>query len=177
MVARPLRAEDSEQIGELLRPRLVETYGRWEASAGSGLDSATWYRILVEAVQQESSTVAQMVALCEFALAAEENALASRMDKWTAEAKEAWGDPYTSLVLDRCLETLRQEHLATTESAARYFQELRHYFRDTAGVRGQRVMSSVRAALTGSLTGPCLGIVATLLGWQRCIDRIRDGLP
>jgi hypothetical protein len=98
------------------------------------------------------------------------------MDEWTAKAREAWNDTCTSAVLRRCLDTLRPEHLVTPESAARYFQELRHYFRDTAGVRGQRVMSSVRAALTGSMSGPCLGIVSSLLGWQRCIDRIEGGL-
>jgi len=172
-----LRTEDSEQIGELLKPRLVEAYGRWEAADGSCYPSDVWYDILIKAVQQESSTVEQMVALCEFALASEDACRASRADEWTDAARAAWRDPCTRDVLCRCLDTLRPEDMTTPESAARYFQELRHHFRDTAGVRGQRVMSSVRAVLTGSMTGPCLGIIASLLGWRRCIDRIRDGLP
>jgi len=176
-MAGQLRAEDSQKIGALLKPRLVERYGRWEAASGSAHDSEAWYRILIRAAQEESSTLEQVVALCEFALASEDVCVARQMDRWTRAAQEAWGDACTGDVLCRCLDTLRPEHLATPESAAQYFQALRRYFRDTAGVRGQRVMSSVRAVLTGSMTGPCLGIVASLLGWQRCIDRIRNGLP
>ncbi len=57
MTVARIRAEDSERIGALLKPRLVEAYGRWEAASGSSFDSDSWYRILVKAVQQESSTL------------------------------------------------------------------------------------------------------------------------
>jgi hypothetical protein len=176
-MAAQIRAEESERLGELLKPRLVQAYGRWEAASGSAHDADAWYAILVRAVQLESSTLEQTVALCEFALASDRVALANHAGLWTKAAHAAWDDPYTGDVLRRCLDTLEPEHLATPDAAARYFQALRHYFRETAGVRGQRVMSAVRAVLTGSMTGPCLGIVASLLGWQRCVERIRNGLP
>jgi len=172
-----LRAEDSEKIGTLLKPRLVEAHGRWEAASGSAHDREAWYRILVEAVQQESSTLEQMTERCEFALASDDACLARQRERWAEPTRAAWTDPCTAEVLRRCVETLKPEHLATPEGAARYFQALRHHFREACGVRGQSVMSAVRVVLTGSMIGPCLGIGASLLGWQRCIERLREGWP
>lgn len=172
-----LRFENSEAFGARLKSRLVKAYGRWEAASGTAHEREAWYRILIEAAQKESSTEEQITMICEFALANDEVCVARQRNQWTAEARAAWGDACATDVLQRCLQTLRPEHLATPDTAAQYFQELRRYFRETAGVRGQRVMSAVRAALTGTMTGPCLGIVASLLGWQRCIERIRNGLP
>jgi glutamyl/glutaminyl-tRNA synthetase len=44
------------------------------------------------------------------------------------------------------------------------------------GLRGRDVMFPIRAALTGTMVGPCLGVVASLLGYERCRGRLREAL-
>jgi len=75
-----------------------------------------------------------------------------------------------------CVQCMSAEKLATPDRAKLFFQELRHRFRDTMGLRGRYVMFPIRAALTGTMVGPCLGIVASVLGYERCCSRLREAL-
>ena len=85
-------------------------------------------------------------------------------------------DEWAPKVLEHCRTTLTEDALRTPLTANEFFREMRHHFRDTAGIRGRLVMFPIRAALTGTLKGPCLGMVTSLLGRRRCIERREDVL-
>ena len=164
-----LRAADTARIGELLRPRLVAAYGRWEQAAGTAYGAEEWYHLLVRACQDEATTLGEIVKLSAFALQ-------DQLGPLTEDARQALLDPAAHHVLAYCIANMPADVLASSERAAEFFKELRHHFRDQDGLRGQQVMFPVRAALTGSLVGPCLGIVATLLGVDRCRARLESAL-
>lgn len=151
---------------EMLRERLVARYGCWERSQGTAHDPASWFRILADALQAEAHSLDEGVALACFALA-------ERLTERTPEAEAALADVWARPVLEHFLETVTAASLATPEDANAYFRELRHHFRDHAGIRGRCVMFPIRAALAGTMVGPCLGITASLLGLERC--RARGG--
>ena len=116
-----------------------------------------------------AKSVEDLVSLSAFALGAEvfaptETAMLTLQDQWA------------SPVLTRCLQTISDCALHTPESANTYLRSLCHHFRDTVGIRGRQVMSPLRSALTGTLRGPCLGVVTSLLGASRCRSRIEEAL-
>jgi len=160
---------DWSQAEAQLRPRLEAAFGRWEASAGTAYDAERWYAALVAALAQEAKTLEEMVALSEFAFV-------ERVTRLTPAAQEALAGAWAPGVLRHCLETLSAPALSGAEAAAAYLRTLRHHWRDTAGLRGQQVMFPLRAALTGTMVGPCLGIVISLLGLARCVQRLQDRL-
>ena len=164
-----LRSADPIRIQGLLRPRLEAAYGCWERSQGTGHNPWSWYRILVDATQAEANTVEEMVELSHFAFL-------DQVTDLTEEANQALADQSAAAVLRRCQQTLTDEDLATPSNANAYFRELRHQFRDEQGLRGKQVMFPLHAALTGSLRGPCLGVVGSLLGVTRCQKRLADAL-
>ncbi|MHB0857476.1 MAG: hypothetical protein ACYC5M_07885 [Anaerolineae bacterium] len=162
---RALRSAPVERVASLMQPRLVSLYGAYECSVGTAHLPDVWYHRLVEATRAEASTLGEIDALCAFALAAERPPL-------TPAARDVLAGPWVPEVLQRCLDTLSVEHLETPDQAAQFLRSLRHHLRDTRGLRGQQVMHPVRAALTGTLVGPCLGIVASLLGLERVRRRL-----
>ena len=165
----PLRDEDPERVRSELRLRLMKAYGRWERSEGTAHTPETWFEVLASALQQEANTLEQMMTLCEFAFV-------ERVSRFTPEAQQALKEEWSSIILRRCREALTEEALTTPTSAQNFFRDLRHEFRDRAGLRGQQVMFPLRAALTGTMVGPCLGVVASLLGLARCVQRLEDAL-
>ena len=165
----PFEALDTARVGSLLRPQLEATYDCWERSGGTAHNPEDWYCILVTALKKEAASLDDMVVLSAFALI-------DQVAAFTPEALEALNGEWVREVLDRCWNTLSQESLATPEAANLYFQCLRHYFRDNRGLRGRQVMYPIRAALTGTMIGPCLGIVGSLLGRERCRRRLEDRL-
>jgi glutamyl/glutaminyl-tRNA synthetase len=62
------------------------------------------------------------------------------------------------------------------DTADAFFGALRRQFKETQGLSGTTVMQTIRAALTGSLKGPCLVVVSVLLGKDRCLERIYTAL-
>jgi len=158
-----------EQAKRAYRAGLLAAYGRWERSDGTPHAPEAWFTILFEATAQEAHTVEEMVALSAFAFV-------ERITACTPEAAEALQGPMACEVLRYARETLSEEALATPESANAYFRTLRHHFRDVAGLRGQQVMFPIRAALTGTMVGPCLGVVASLLGAARAAQRLEEAL-
>ncbi len=165
----PLRDEDPARVRAELRPRLVNAYGRWERSEGTAHTPETWFEVLASALQQEANTLEQMVVLSEFAFV-------ECVSHFTPEAREALKGEWPLAILRRCREALTEEALTTPASAQNFFRDLRHEFRDRAGLRGRQVMFPLRAALTGTMVGPCLGVVASLLGLARCVQRLEDAL-
>ncbi len=166
---RKLQHADRDTIAELVRPRLVAEYGRWEASEGTAHTPEWWFMLLVGAAQEEAATLSEIVALSAMFLAESPPALGE-------DAQEALQAPEAEAVLAHALETMDADVLATPESANAHMTALRHHWRDEAGLRGRQVMFPIRAALIGSTTGPCLGIITSLLGPERCRARIREAL-
>jgi glutamyl/glutaminyl-tRNA synthetase len=103
-------------------------------------------------------------------------AFVERVDACTAEANEALRGPLACDVMQLCLDTLTDEALATPASANAYLRHLRHSWRSRRGMRGKLVMFPLRAALTGTMVGPCLGVVTSLLGRERCCGRLEARL-
>lgn len=163
-----LQRADRGHIADLLRPRLEEAYGRWEAAEGTAHAPEHWYSLLVGAAQEEATTLSDMVVLCAFALA-------PHPPDTTEEAQQALAEPQAARALSAFLDGLTAAAISTPEAANAWLTELRHALRDSDGLRGRQVMFPIRAALTGSLRGPCLGVVTSLLGEQRCRQRAQEG--
>lgn len=165
----PFADLETDAVGALLKPQLQIAYGRWEWSVDTAHSPEEWYRILVAAIKKEAVSIEDMVALSAFALR-------EQVTLFAPEAQEALTGAWVHEVLERCLGALSQEALQTPDSANLFFQGLRHYFRDHRDLRGRQVMYPIRAALTGAMVGPCLGIVGSLLGTERCRRRLEDQL-
>ena len=162
---RSMRQANPARVTELLRPRLVAEYGRWHRAEGTSHTPEGWLAILADAVRQESACLSEAAELAAFAFA-------GRVDTMTAEALASLQGDHVPAVLQECLARINPDGLETPGRAAAFFQVLRHHFRDMLGLRGRQVMFPIRAALAGSMIGPCLGIVASLLGSERCQDRL-----
>lgn len=166
---RAMREATPERVVQLLRPRLERAYGQWHQAAGTAHPPENWLAILAGALQQEAACLEGAVALARFAFA-------NRVGTMTSEASATLEDRYADIVLASCLQRLRPSEVATPEHAKLFFRELRHHYRDTRGLHGRQVMYPIRAALTGTMIGPCLGVVASLLGYERCRRRLREAL-
>ena len=77
-----LRSAPVAHVEDVLRPRLVSLYGRWENASGTAHDPAAWYRLLIAAAQAEASSLDEIVALCAFAYV-------ERVTDYTPEARAA----------------------------------------------------------------------------------------
>ncbi len=164
-----LQHADASRIISLIRERFVAAYGRWEAAEGTSHDPESWFDCLVNAAQEEACCLSDMVSLAAFALA-------ETTPELTHEAAEALRQPAAECVLRRLSGQLTQEMAATPEVARDSLTGLRRFYREEQGWRGRDVMFPIRAALTGSLRGPCLGIVVSLLGHGRCQHRLAEAL-
>jgi len=160
-----MRQANPASVTELLRPRLIAAYSRWHRAEGTSHTPEGWLAILADAVRQESACLSEAAELAAFAFA-------GRVDTMTAEALASLQGDHVPAVLQECLARINPDGLETPGRAAAFFQVLRHHFRDMLGLRGRQVMFPIRAALAGSMIGPCLGIVASLLGSERCQDRL-----
>jgi glutamyl/glutaminyl-tRNA synthetase len=160
-----LRNWPADELGMQLKPLLARVYGAWEHAEGTAHTPEIWYRLLVTALQAEAKTLDEAVALAAFCLA-------ERIGVVTPEAQRALQGEHVSRVLRRFADTVSAPALATPELANGYLGELRRHFRDSEGLRGREVMFPLRAALTGSMVGPCLGNVTSLLGMGRCVERV-----
>jgi glutamyl/glutaminyl-tRNA synthetase len=165
---RGMAADDPAIVADYCA-QLKRAYGGWERARGTAHSPEAWEQILRSAVALESASVDEMVALSAFAFV-------ERVTRLTPEAASALGEEHARLVLRRCRDTLSPEALHTPEAAKDWLRDLRHTLRDEQGLRGKLVMFPLRAAWTGAMVGPCLGIVASLLGYTRCCQRLEDQL-
>lgn len=166
---RALRAGPIEEVVRRLRPLLVDAYGTWERSGGTAHGAEAWLHLLAEAVRLEARTLDEALALAAFCFV-------ERVTVFSPEAQQALQGEPVARILRRFADTVSAPALATPDLANAYLAELRHHFRDGEGLRGREVMFPLRAALTGSMVGPCLGNVTSLLGVERCVVRTRDVL-
>ena len=160
-----MRAMPLHVIRERARPFLLRAYGTCERCAGTAHTPYAWLDILVDALRAETTSLETLADAAAFCLLDSPLVL-------TAEAQEALAAPWAQLVLDACAAQLRPEHLRSAEGANQFFTQLRRETKARHGLTGRQVMFPLRAALTGTLVGPCLGVVATLLGPQRCRERL-----
>jgi glutamyl/glutaminyl-tRNA synthetase len=164
-----MRAADPERVRHLLRARFRRLYGRWHGASTTSHLPEEWLSVLASALQEEAGSLDEAAELARFAFV-------DRVGRMTGEVADALNGPHVCAVLAGCREGLDPGKLATPDRAKLFFQELRHHFRDTVGLRGRDVMFPIRAALTGTMVGPCLGVVASLLGYERCRGRLREAL-
>ncbi|MEA3407833.1 MAG: glutamate--tRNA ligase [Chloroflexota bacterium] len=166
---RRLQRAETDYVGKRLKPRLQAAYGRWHRAAGTSHDPQTWYRLLVEATQEEATTLQDMVSLSEFAFV-------ECVSDFAPEAQRALARKEAPIVLKYCLETLTASDLIDHDAANDYLRRLREHFREEADLGGRDVMFPLRAALTGSVSGPSLGLVMSLCGPSRCQKRLEKAL-
>lgn len=166
---RRLQGTDIEYVEELLKPRLHAAYGRWHHAEGTAYDPQTWYRLLVEATREEATTLEDMVPLSEFAFT-------ENVSDFSSEARQILENKEAHTVLQYCLDTLTASDLVSHETANNYLRAVRGHFQETAGLGGRDVMFPLRAALTGSVSGPSLGLVMSLCGLSRCQKRLEEAL-
>ncbi len=164
-----MRNASIRDIDRRLRPLLVRRYGRWNYSEETAHSPERWFEILICALKEEAATISEMVDMSS-------PFLTERVSYETVDVGKWLRDPCAPSVFRRCLQTLSDEAVSTPEAAKAFFREQRHFFRERQGLRGMRVMFPLRAALTGSMVGPCLGVVATLLGAGRCRERLQRAL-
>ena len=136
---------------------------------GTAFTPESWFRLFLEATLAEATSMEHMVELSRFAFSL-------RIDRFTPGARQALENEHAPSVLRHVASTVSPGALATPELANAYLRAVRHLFRDAIGLRGKQVMFPVRAALVGSLEGPCLGTVTSLLGENRCRQRLLDVL-
>jgi glutamyl/glutaminyl-tRNA synthetase len=163
--ARPVQLWSVDELGQRLAPALEHAYGRCECASGTAHTPEAWYRLLATALRAEAKTLEHAVALAAFCLSQD-------APECTPEAQRALQDEAAARVLRRFADTVSSAALATPELANAYLGELRQHFRESEGLRGREVMFPLRAALTGSMVGPCLGNVTSLLGAGRCVERV-----
>lgn len=167
-----LSALPPEAFAARLQQELSDRYGRWQHAEGTALTPSGWFATLAQAVQAEAPDWPTAVLLCRFALAEEAEAL-PKDSLWTNEMLTR---PTSAVILSATLAALRPEATATPEDAKEFLREVRHLLRASHGLRGQEVMETIRAALTGMQRGPCLGIVVALLGAVRTRQRLEEQL-
>ncbi len=155
---------------ERLRCELLKVYGAWQAAAGTGLECAEWFGTLAEAIQAEAPDWPTAVELCRFAFV---DRIVVSQPSW---ASDVLARPSVRTILSYTLASLSTVSVSTPAAAKAFFQEMRHALRRSQGFRGQEVMEAIRAALTGTQRGPCLGIVAALLGLARVQQRLQEQL-
>ncbi len=172
MVATPERLAElsPEAFRGWLHETLQNAYGCWHRAAGTGLTPHEWLTVLAEAVQAEATDEDDAVALSHFALADD---IGECRSAW---ARAALSQPYARTVLLAVDETLTIADAISPQAAQDYLRRIRHRFRDEQELRGRLVMAVIRAALTGDVRGPCLGIVVALLGCDRARARIEECL-
>lgn len=159
-----IRTLSPDELTQRTSPYLVEAYGAWHRAGGTDLDPDAWSDSLLRAVKDELTCLSDIVSASRFAFVGQvqpDPAAAQALSVPTARA-------VLKAFVERCGSVERWDH----DSADALFRGLRADLKALDGLTGKQVMQPIRAALTGSLAGPCLVAVANLLGKQTCIDRV-----
>jgi len=163
-----LKPLSAREVSNLIRPRLAETYGGPTRHEGTALSPEQWLDTLAEAIRGELDCVSDAVGSARFAfvdeVVPEPDALDALNQDGAADVLRVFADGWARLPA------------YDYDTADAFFRELRRQFKEAQRLSGVHVMQSIRAALTGSLGGPCLVVVSVLLGKDRCLERIRAAL-
>jgi glutamyl/glutaminyl-tRNA synthetase len=152
------------ELAALVEPRLKAAFGRTHRSEGTVFSASEWRETFLRAAREEMAAWDDVVRLAEPLLADEVAAL-------TPEAREALRSPSAGEVLAAFADTLPTVEPFDYDTVDGCLRELRWRFKNSHGLSGRQVMYPIRAALTGTLTGPCLVVTIILLGRARCLQR------
>lgn len=165
---RELKPLSVREVSDLIRPLLAEAYGSPTRHIGTALSPEQWLDRLAEAIRGELDCVSDAVGSARFAfvdeVVSEPGALEALNQAGAADVLGAFADGWASLPA------------YDYGTADAFFRALRRQFKESQGLRGVQVMQPIRAALTGSLEGPCLVVVSVVLGKDRCLERIQAAL-
>lgn len=158
-----------EELAAKVAPYLQDAYGRATRHEGTALSAEAWLRSLVEAVRDELNRLSDIADSARFVF----------VDEFVIEedAQQALSHPSASEVLRAFAESWAALPAHDYDHADALFKRLRKEFKESQGLSGKLVMQPIRAALTGSLRGPCLVVVSILLGRERCLQRVRAATP
>jgi glutamyl/glutaminyl-tRNA synthetase len=158
----------AQDVADRIAPYLREAYGNPTRHEGTALSSEQWLQTLAGAIRDELDCMSDAAKASRFAFAdeiiREPDALESLSQGAVPEVLRAFADGWARLPA------------YDYDTADAFFGTLRRQFKETRGLSGKQVMQPIRAALTGSLRGPCLVVVSILLGKDRCLERITAAL-
>jgi nondiscriminating glutamyl-tRNA synthetase len=161
-----LRERSLSELIALTEPYLQEAFGAISCHDGTVFSETAWRETFTQAVGEEMIKLGDVVSLGR-------PIFRDRFDL-TPEAREAVEQPFTREVLAALAGDLPGVEPFDYETLNNYLRGLRARFKAERGLAGRQVMFSIRAALTGTLKGPCLVVVMILLGRDRCLSRIRS---
>lgn len=164
--SRPAKDYALSELLPMSRSMLREAYGcetRWTDDGGYP-SAEEWLTKLIASVQQELTRLDELPAAVRFAF--DDHMVVS------APMAEAIAHAWVKDVLAMFAERLQPLARTEPETIADLFKDLRAACKEKFGLRGRDVMTAVRAALTGTIEGPCLEVVVCLLGRRRCLERV-----
>ena len=154
------------ELVAMSRPLLRAAYGcetQWTEDGGYP-SAHEWLTKLIASVHQELTRLDDLPAAVRFAF--DDHIVV------TAPMTEAVAHAWVKDVLTMFMERLQPLSRTEPEKIADLFKDLRAACKEKFGLRGREVMTAVRAALTGTIEGPCLEVVVCLLGRRRCLERV-----
>jgi glutamyl-tRNA synthetase len=152
----------------LTEPYLHAAFGRVSGHEGTALSETEWRETFIDATREEMITLRDIVELGRPLF---EDEFAP-----TTEAEQALEAPAAADVLAAFATDLPGLEPLTYGTVNEYLRSLRYRFKTERGITGRDVMFPIRAALTGTLKGPCLVVVTILLGRDRCLTRVHAGI-
>jgi nondiscriminating glutamyl-tRNA synthetase len=160
-----LKRHSPAAVVALTKPYLQSAFGRVSCHEGTALGETEWRETFATATRDEMATLQDVVELGQ-PLFEDNFAL-------TEEAKQALLAVAAPDVLSALAADLPGLEPFTYDAVNLYLRALRYRFKTERALAGREVMFPIRAALTGTLKGPCLVVLAILLGKERCLSRIR----
>jgi len=161
-----LKERSLSELNALTEPYLQEAFGAISCHIGTVFSETAWRETFTQAISEEMTTLGDVVSLGR-------PIFEDRFDL-TPEAREAAEQPFTEEVLAKVAGDLPGVEPFDYDTVNAYLRSLRARFKAERGLAGRQVMFSIRAALTGTLKGPCLVVVMILVGRDRCLSRIQS---
>jgi len=150
----------------LIEPCWQAAFGCTSRTEGTVFSIAEWQETFLRAAREEAASLTDMVRLAV-------PLFADVITTYTPEARQCLENSFANEVLSAFREGLATVEPFNYDMVNQYLRDLRWRFKSQKGLSGQQVMFSIRAALTGTLTGPCLVIMIILLGQARCLQRVQ----
>jgi nondiscriminating glutamyl-tRNA synthetase len=152
---------DLADLASRILPLICEAYP--EANS----HNQSWLLSLVSVIREELSTLNDAIEAARFAF---------RPTPRTPEAHDALMGECGRLLLETAQARLSSLPRLTPENTSALFKEMRVEFKESHNLNAQAVMFPLRAALSGSITGPHLSDIVTLLGKAETLQRIEHAL-
>lgn len=148
-----LQRYSPDQLLELLLPYLEEQYGI--------LPGRNWLFQLVSLVRQELIRLTDIIPLTEWAF--------DQAIEPDDEAKLALNEAPAGPIFIQLMAELAHIVLLDSQTAAAILRNLRNQNQQWTA---KQILQPIRAALTGRINGPPLADLMTILGKQRCLERL-----